>query len=150
MTGELEKAIWQNDALAVAKVLHRGADVNEMEPKWGRDMLMLATDRGYTEIVRLLLKAGADPNKGWTAVRHSVNENKIAVLGLLIEKGADVTIADREGITPQRIAEIHNNAQVAQMLKEAPIRQQHDLAVKKQQGLKGRLPKPKIIRGPQP
>ena len=63
---------------------------------------------------------------------------------------SDVTIADREGITPQRIAEIHNNAQVAQMLKEAPIRQQHDLAVKKQQGLKGRLPKPKIIRGPQP
>ena len=185
--GELEKAIGRNDVQAVTDLLRRGADVNETEPKWGRDMLILATDRGYVEIVRLLIDAGADVNKVWgsgmtplmraviagrtevarvliehgahinavndeglTAVRHAVNSANTEILGLLIGSGADVSIADKKGNTPQRIAEIHNNALIVQMLKEAPVRQQHDLAVKNQRGLKNHAVRPRIIRGPQP
>ena len=185
--GELEKAIGWNNAQAVAELLRRGADVNEKEPKWGRDMLILATDRGYVEIALLLIDAGADVNKvwdagitplmraviggriemarlliahganinatsdrGWTAVRHAVNSVNTEILRLLIGSGANVSIADNEGYTPQRIAELHNNALMVQMLKEAPVRQQHDLAVKNQRGLINRAPWPKIIRGPQP
>lgn len=46
----------------VSVLVGRGTDVNIAIRPWGHTALMLATGRGHLEIVRTLLKAGANPN----------------------------------------------------------------------------------------
>ena len=83
----------------VRRWLERGAEVNERYPELGLTALMLASLRGHVEVVKLLLKAGADPNAAG-AITHgnaftpltmavgSRNKNRLKVIDTLIAAGA--------------------------------------------------------------
>ena len=62
--GALHLMAHRNDAAAVTWLLVHGADVNGRWSSQGAEVppLHLAAARGYSEVVRLLLDAGADPN----------------------------------------------------------------------------------------
>ena len=69
----------------------------------GRTTLMRACEKGYVEIVRLLLQAGADTdaadNEGDRALFWACEEGHVEIVRLLLEAGADTDVADRNGYT---------------------------------------------------
>lgn len=89
----LVDAIFRGDADAVKSLLMRGAPVNGKDEYWGRTPLIMASMNGYTEIVRILLKKGADPNaadiEGWTAVRYATAYGYNEIIGMLRGAGAE-------------------------------------------------------------
>ena len=71
--------------------------------------LIRAADRGFAKIARRLLATELDVDHvnrlGWTALLEAVilgdgGARHQAIVGLLIEHGADVDLADRDGVTP--------------------------------------------------
>jgi len=67
----------------VAALLKRGADVNTKERR-GQTALMWAAADGHTQVVQLLIKAGADihaalPDSGFTAFFFAAREGRIEV-----------------------------------------------------------------------
>lgn len=83
----LEDALDEEDAGLVADAIARGADVNAL---WeDQTVLSAAVQIGEVELIRLLLSAGADPNRkhpdGTTALTWSGNAE---VTALLLDAGA--------------------------------------------------------------
>ena len=60
-SGSLTNAVTSGDAHAVSALLANGVDVNE-STSGGQTALILAVIFGHTNLVKLLVKAGADPN----------------------------------------------------------------------------------------
>ena len=84
--------------------------------------LIAAAHLGHDEVVRRLIAAGAPldhvNNLGWTALIEAVilgdgGPNHLRTARALVEAGADVTIADRSGITPLAHAERRGFAEMA-------------------------------------
>lgn len=130
---DLVAAVKQQDAPAVRQALQRGADPDLSEQadsklslremisaalhrrnlpsNSGRTLLTEAIARGgdketakNTEIVRLLLQAGADPNRRsryyFTPLMTAAIFHKREAARLLLEHGADPNLADEDGQTP--------------------------------------------------
>jgi ankyrin repeat protein len=101
--GELARAVKLNRLKEVEDLLQRGADVNEMDPDWERDMLGIATAMGCTEIARLLIDKGADVRKkyknGSTPLMIAAYTGRTEIAGLLIGKGTDIEAANEAGWT---------------------------------------------------
>ncbi|KAG8041233.1 hypothetical protein G9C98_002221 [Cotesia typhae] len=64
---------------------------------------------GFTEIVKLLLDYGADPNQtdciGNTPLHLAAVTSKISVVTLLLKAGTDVLSSDRHGYNPLQLAQ---------------------------------------------
>lgn len=64
--------------------------------------------RGYTDIVRLLLENGADPNQrdciGNTPLHLATVNSKLSVVTLLLTAGTDVLALDSYGYNPLQLA----------------------------------------------
>jgi ankyrin repeat protein len=94
----LMDAVRANDAAAVKKLITQGVDVSELDAN--RDApLVMAAYLGHTEIVRLLLEAGADvtavdPSMQATALHAAAYAGRTAAAQLLIQHGIDV---DKQG-----------------------------------------------------
>jgi ankyrin repeat protein len=96
----------------IAQLLQQGADANAVDLK-GRPALYWAIVSGDRASIEALLKAGADINKSdmemkWTPLMHAVymaarDEKATPIVGLLIEKGADVN-ANPRGYTALHVA----------------------------------------------
>jgi ankyrin repeat protein len=88
----LVDAINRGDTDAVKSLLVRGAPVNGKDEYWERTPLIMAAMNGYTEIVSLLLKRGAEPNaidiEGWTALRYAKAYGYDEIIRMLREAGA--------------------------------------------------------------
>jgi ankyrin repeat protein len=136
-------AIRAGDADALQRLLDAGADPNAMIPT-GRDGWTAMTALGlavfaaagppvpgaerYTEVVRLLLTAGADPN-GVIGSDDPATPLEAAlftspdVVRLLLEAGADPNAAschsDGEVSTPLLIAEFAGESDIAELLRQA-------------------------------
>jgi len=90
-----------------------GADTT-VTNRFGGTALIPAADRGHVEIVReLLTTSDVDVdhvnNLGWTALLEAVilgdgGKDHQEIVKLLIEHGADVNLADGDGVTPFRHA----------------------------------------------
>lgn len=85
--------------IAITKLLiERNAPINAAD-KWGHTALLEATlfGRGEYELVELLLKSGADPNKGdmgcRTPLKGVISYRKVDIIKLLIEYKADVDLS---------------------------------------------------------
>jgi len=83
-----------NNFLDVVKLLvDNNANVNIQDSR-GYTPVTMASSEGYAECVRRLADAGADVNHRsmedyTTAIYHAANSNRIKVVRLLLEKGAD-------------------------------------------------------------
>jgi len=90
--------------------------------------LIAAAHLGHVEVVQRLITAGAPldhvNNLHWTAVMEAVvlgdgGDNHQAVLDALLAAGSDRALADREGVTPLRHAEIRGFTELAERLRQA-------------------------------
>ena len=99
----------------VGLLLDHGAD-RVGTKRFGGTPLIAASDRGFVKVVRAILARPDIPidhvnDLGWTALLEAVilgdgGPAHIQIVGLLIDAGADVNLADRDGVTPLRHARV--------------------------------------------
>lgn len=89
--------------------------------------LIAAAHLGHAEVVRRLIAVGAPldhvNNLGWTALIEAVilgdgGQGHTDTVRALVEAGADVSIADREGLTPLRHAEAREYVRIVRILRD--------------------------------
>ena len=84
--------------------------------------LFEAAERGHKEVVELLLKAGADPDKyssqGSTPLNLAADRGYKEVVQLLLNSGADPDKTDSHGNTPLQKASVEEHEDVVKMLLE--------------------------------
>ena len=80
-----------------------GIDLDAVLNKDGNTALIIASQRGYLDIVKALIAAGADVNAaskdGNTALTVASSNGHLEVVKALIAKRADVNAADKDGNT---------------------------------------------------
>ncbi len=93
--------------------------------------LIAAAHLGHDAVVRELVRAGAPldhvNNLGWTAVIEAVilgdgGARHVACLRALIDGGADVNLADRQGVTPLSHARARGHGEMVGLLRRAGAR----------------------------
>ena len=97
--------------------------------RYGGVSLIPAAERGHVEVVReLLTRSDVEVNHinnlGWTALLEAVilGEGKVAhqqIVQLLVDHGADVQIADKDGVTPLQHARRRGFTEIANTLAKA-------------------------------
>ena len=117
----LMKAVQANDLARVKDLIAQGADVSALDENQDAP-LIIAAYKGYTDIVRLLLEAGADitavdPGMKATALHAAAYAGRTAAARLLIEHGIDI---DKQGpfngYTALHDAIWQNNVETAEVL----------------------------------
>jgi hypothetical protein len=90
--------------------------------------LIAAAHLGHAEVVRVLIAAGAPldhvNNLGWTALMESIvlgngAKNHTDTLEALVKAGANVNIADRQGVTPLGHAKARGYGEMMRVLEAA-------------------------------
>ncbi len=157
---ELNRLLWIRagacDAPGIPELLERGANPDWIGPG-GRTSLEIAVDHRCVEVVRVLLKAGANPDprssdysgplyqaillhpksglaelllqygadpngvvtpSGETPLYPAIRHRDLALVRLLIERGANVNHQGRTGQTPLMTAVMVDNAIIARLLLE--------------------------------
>jgi ankyrin repeat protein len=111
--------IWAGgDAAKSRMLIGHGADVN-VRTQQGRTALMAAAKRnGNADLVRLLLKMGADvKTPGDTTLIPAAQSGDVEIMRLLIESGANVNcISPRLGETPLMYAAASDNVEAVRLL----------------------------------
>jgi ankyrin repeat protein len=106
--------------------LAAGADLKSVN-RYGGTALIPAAHHGHPEAVRILLGTAIDKdhvNKlGWTALLEAVilgdgGPTHTEIVRLLVEAGADVNLADRDGVTPLRHAQRRGFAGMVRILEQ--------------------------------
>jgi len=129
------------------EALKNGADVNAQIHKntpsfgpsikyQGRTPLSVASDLGYTEIVKLLIESGAAVNaqfpNGATALHFAVGNGHADIVKLLIEKGANtearITQGFFRGMTPLMYANAAGHSHLYKILQNAGAKDSEELS----------------------
>lgn len=117
-----------NDVAMLKIALEAGAKAGQTTSRYDGTALIAAAHLGHAEVVRTLIKAGAPldhvNNLNWTALIESIvlgdgGANHIACLKALIDAGADVNIADGNGVSPLQLAQRHGFDEMVRILKAA-------------------------------
>jgi uncharacterized protein len=120
----LMKAVRQNDADRVRALIAQGVNVSDPDAN-GDAPLVMAAYEGHTDIVRLLLEAGADvtavdPGMKATALHAAAYAGRTDAAQLLIEYGIDIDKqGPKNGYTALHDAIWQNNIDTAKVLIEA-------------------------------
>lgn len=110
--------------------LAHGADLKSTN-RFGGTAIIPAAERGHVETVRTLIAAGADVdhvnNLGWTALIEAIiladgGPRHVDIVQALVDAGANVNLADREGVSPLKLARDRGYAKIAQILVTAGAR----------------------------
>jgi ankyrin repeat protein len=117
-----------DDPDLMSLAIELGNDPGLTTSPWRGTALIAAAHLGRVEVVRRLIKAGAPldhvNNLGWTALMEAVvlgdgGPDHQKVVRLLVEAGADRSIADRDGVTPLTHARARGYSEVAALLENA-------------------------------
>jgi ankyrin repeat protein len=120
-----------NDPATLEAALKLGNRATNVTSRYDGTALIAAAHLGHVEVVRILIKAGAPldhvNNLGWTALIESIvlgdgGARHTATLDALVEAGANVNIADRQGLSPLHLAEARGYREMAEILKAAGAR----------------------------
>lgn len=107
--------------------LPAGADLTSLN-RFGGTGLIPAAHHGYVDNVRELVKTHISVdhinNLGWTALLEAIilgdgGPAHTEIVRLLVEAGADVNLADGQGVRPLAHAEARNQAQISGILRNA-------------------------------
>jgi ankyrin repeat protein len=110
--------------------LGAGANLRDTN-RYGGTALIPAAHHGHPEAVKILLEAGVAPdhvnNLGWTALLEAIvlgdgGEIHTEIVRRLVDGGADVNIADRDGVTPLAHARQRGYAAMVEILEAAHAR----------------------------
>jgi len=100
---QLISAAWDNKIEQAKQLVEEpDIDINFIDC-YRHNALNVASDKGHFEIVKLLVKKGANinlPGISWTPLMHACNENHLTIAKFLIEKGASVNLSDDLKCTP--------------------------------------------------
>jgi uncharacterized protein len=111
----------------VRATLAAGADF-KVRNRFGGNALIPACERAHVDTVQLLLTTAIDVdhvnNLGWTCLLEAVilgngGERHQQVVRMLIDRRANLNLADRDGVTPLQHAQRKGQAEVARLLHAA-------------------------------
>ena len=111
--------IWAGgDAVKSRMLIDHGADVNVRTEQGQTPLTVAAKRNGNADLVRLLLKAGAEvKTPGDTTLIPAAQSGDIEIMRLLIEAGANVNcIAPRLGATPLMYAAASDSVETVRLL----------------------------------
>src|SRR5215813_1440305 len=120
-----------NDVPTLTVALALGASARNVTSRYDGTALIAAAHLGHAEVVRTLIKAGAPldhvNNLGWTALIESIvlgdgGGRHTDTLTALVEAGANLNLADRQGQTPLALAQARRYNIMVEMLKAAKAR----------------------------
>lgn len=120
-------------ALKAAQVLidWPKTDINKLNLK-GESPLMLASLKGYQDLVQKLIKKGADVNKtGWTPLHYAASGGQLTIISLLLENSAYIDAESPNGTTPLMMAAMYGTPTTVKLL----LQEGADPQLKNQQGL---------------
>ena len=87
----------------IQQLLEKGANIINIQNEDGLTVLMMATGKGLSEVVELLLQNGAHPNihsnKGLTALMYACNHGNSKVAKCLLRYNANPQLVDNDGFT---------------------------------------------------
>lgn len=129
----IKKYVLKNNIVCVKKAIKNNADVNYRFKKGkfkGFTILMVAAKKGNLEIVKFLLKAGANVNskmillkknaftihKGKTALHFASIKGDVEIVRLLIKAGANTNTNDAGNYSPLTASIIYKNFEIARIL----------------------------------
>jgi uncharacterized protein len=117
-----------NDPATIRVALQHGALATNITSIYDGTALIASAHLGHVEVVRTLVKADAPldhiNNLGWTALLEAIilgdgGARHTEVVRILVDAGADVTIADRSGVTPLTHARSRKYARIVSILQHA-------------------------------
>jgi ankyrin repeat protein len=120
-----------NDIEMLKLALEGGASARNVTSRYDGTALIAAAHLGHAEVVRILIAAKAPLNHvnnlGWTALMESIvlgngGKNHTDTLKALVDAGADINIADRQGTTPLQHARRRGYVEMARILEAAGAR----------------------------
>jgi len=120
-----------NDLPTLDAALALGCKPTNITSRYDGTALIAAAHLGHVEVVRRLIRAGAPldhvNNLGWTALIESIvlgdgGPRHTVTLKALIEAGANVNLADRNGTTPLALATSRGYATMVDLLKSRGAR----------------------------
>jgi ankyrin repeat protein len=119
------------DEPTLALLLSLGASAKQVTSRYDGTALIAAAHLGHDGVVRQLIAAGAPldhvNNLHWTAVIEAIvlgdgGLRHQRTLKALIDAGANLQLADRDGRTPLQLARLRGYAEMMRMLQEAGAR----------------------------
>lgn len=116
----LHIAAENNNLEILNALLQKGARVDALTDE-GWTALHFAALKGYIDIAKVLIQAGADINiPGFlyqrTALHYAADQARSQMVALLLEKGANPDLLDKQGNSALKIAELKNHQEVIKLL----------------------------------
>lgn len=106
---DIHTAVFLGDMTAISQHIKTGSDLNEREPTMGSTPLISASVFGKTEVVKVLIEAGADVNiqnnQGSTALHTAAFLCRTEIVRMLLDHGADPSLKNIFGSTPLQSVE---------------------------------------------
>lgn len=118
----------KNDVRMVKLAIDLGADPKAVTSPYDGTALIAAAHLGHDEVVNVLIKAGAPldhiNNLGWTALIESIvlgdgGQRHVECLKALLDAGANPNLADRNGVTPLRLAQARGYSRMVELIEKA-------------------------------
>ena len=120
-----------NDVQTLELALALGTSAKNITSRYDGTALIAAAHLGHTEVVRILIRAGAPldhvNNLGWTAVIEAIvlgdgGPRHTDTLGILVQAGANLDLADRNGQTPLALARARGFHAMVDLLQQSRAR----------------------------
>jgi ankyrin repeat protein len=117
-----------NDVDTLKTALAIGGKATNVTSRYDGTALIAAAHLGHVDVVQVLIAAKAPldhvNNLGWTALIESIvlgdgGPRHLATLQALVDAGANVNLADRNGLTPVHLAEGNGYRAMAEVLRAA-------------------------------